>query len=217
MVGNLYIAAGNAANPSLNFTSGTIATTPSAGGMEYDGLAFYATPMGSQRGVVQTPQYYVLDVPHNYTPGSSTPTSLFGVSPAVTANTRYVFNIYATVLHSTNNGTMNFSFGGGATVNQVYYQASTTRGPLGTSTTTQDTVVSNVATSTTLFGTNANSGTVVSIAINGTVDIGNTGGTLTPLIGWNITPGLVTVGYLSSMNLYPVSTTTGNTAVGNWT
>ena len=213
---SITLSAGTASQYPLKFTQASTLLNPSQSGeMNYDGTVFYATPLGTQRGVISTEQNYILNVPYSFTPGNGSPTSLFGISPNVTANVRYRFNISASVIHDTNNGTMNFSFGGGSSISKVLYKADTVIGQQGVSGNSIS-VLSNSVTSTTLFSSNANAGVSVSFVINGMVDIGSTGGTLTPQIGWSITPGLVTVGYLSGMYIYPIGTTTGNTVVGNW-
>jgi len=52
------LAAGTASVASLTFTSGTNLTSATAGAIEYDGKVIYATPQGTQRGVVPGMQYF---------------------------------------------------------------------------------------------------------------------------------------------------------------
>jgi len=62
----------------------------------------------------------------------------------------------------------------------------------------------------------AGAGVPVSIKLFGMVDVGTTGGTFYPEIGWSGTPGTVTVYALSRMSITPISTNSGNTSVGTW-
>jgi len=52
------LAAGTASVAPLDFTAGTNLTTALDGTVEYDGKVFYATPQGTQRGVVPGMQYF---------------------------------------------------------------------------------------------------------------------------------------------------------------
>lgn len=56
--GIIYPTAGTLSAPSMKFTSGSLLTTTANGVVEYDGVAFYTTPVGgssaSQRGVLNT-------------------------------------------------------------------------------------------------------------------------------------------------------------------
>ena len=60
IVGFLTPTAGTATVPPLDFATGTLNTTAVAGAVEYDGVTFYATPSGSQRGVLNTTHFMVL-------------------------------------------------------------------------------------------------------------------------------------------------------------
>lgn len=55
------VAAGTSTLAPLDFTTGTLVTTPIAGAFEYDGISPYFTPLALQRGVMQAGQLYRLN------------------------------------------------------------------------------------------------------------------------------------------------------------
>jgi len=59
--GGVFLPAGTATIPPLDFTTGTLVTTPIAGAFEYDGVVPYFTPIGTQRGVMPASQLYRLN------------------------------------------------------------------------------------------------------------------------------------------------------------
>jgi len=59
--GQVNLVAGTTAIAPLDFASGTLLTSPVAGAVEYDGKVIYATPQGTQRGVVPGMQYLRLE------------------------------------------------------------------------------------------------------------------------------------------------------------
>ena len=56
--GQVNLVAGTTTIAPLDFASGSLLTTASAGAVEYDGKVIYATPQGTQRGVVPGMQYF---------------------------------------------------------------------------------------------------------------------------------------------------------------
>jgi hypothetical protein len=209
----------------INFTSGTLKTNASSGSVEYDGTVFYATPIGSQRGVISTNQYYVLKNNRTFIPGNATPANVLGVGVTLSASTRYEFTFYINVSQTAGGISPNLAWGGTATGNiiQLSYQVTTLISAFGTE--GNNAALANLLTSN--FGTGVNltqggpagqagAGVPVSMKLHGMVDIGTTGGTFYPEIGWSGTPGTVTVYALSRMLITPVSVNNGNTSVGTW-
>ncbi len=61
--GYMYPSAGTTSAAALDFTAGSLLTTPIAGAFEYDGTVFYATPVASQRGQLQSQCQYLRSSP----------------------------------------------------------------------------------------------------------------------------------------------------------
>ena len=229
--GNVYaqsltLAAGTASQYPLMFTPASALLNPSQTGVvNYDGTVFYATPIGSQRGIIPANQYYALKNNRTFVPGNSSPASVFGVGVTLSASTRYEFSFYINVSQSAGGISPTLAWGGTATGNivQLSYQVSTLISAYGTEGNGVD--LANLLTSG--FGTGvgltqggpagqAGAGVPVSMKLYGMVDVGSTGGTLYPEIGWSGTPGTVTVYALSRMSIAPISINSSNTSVGTW-
>ena len=105
-------------------TSETLSNPAAAGQIEYTSPIFAGTPIGTQRGIVPTQQYYRLDsavVGSNATGAQS----VFGVGVTLSASTVYEFEaVYfmgktaVTTSHS-----IAFGFGGTATINNTFWNA----------------------------------------------------------------------------------------------
>jgi len=228
--GNVYaqsvtLSAGTASQYPLKFTSASALLNPTqAGVVNYDGTVFYATPSGLQRGVIPVNQYYVLNSNRTYTPGSGAVSSIFGVGVTLTANTRYQFTIIANASNSAGGVSPNIAWGGNATLTQVNYQITTFIAALGTATINgenlDNTITSNFSTGVNITAAGGAgqpaAGTPLSFTLFGMVDVGASGGTFIPELGWSGNPGTVTVGALSRMYISPVSIGGGNTSVGTW-
>lgn len=121
------VAAGTSTLVPLDFTSGTLVTTPIAGGFEYDGLVPYFTPQGTQRGVMPTGQLYRLN--------TADPVSLSLASilqPVFNAATSTASSISTTVL--TVGGTVTGTFGVGQVISGTGIASGTRIISLGTGT-----------------------------------------------------------------------------------
>jgi hypothetical protein len=215
--GFIHATAGTTSSAPITVSSGTNLTSASAGTIEYDGTAFYATPTGTQRGVVRAAQTFVLQDALSFTPGSGAQTSMFGVGATVSSNTRYLVKITATVSKNGGGGqTLNFGIGGTATLGNISYQAA-----VGINGSVIDgtyiALSTGFATGNTIYSTNINAGQVALIQINGVLDVASGGsGTIIPTLGWSATPGTVTVGKQSTIELYPIGVQGANTNVGTW-
>ena len=231
-VGNLFVAAGTTATASINFTSGSLMTTPTAGGMEYDGKVIYATPSDSQRGVMPAEQWYelaqlrTLPLTNQSPAAAGAGANVFTLSANVSGNTRYAYEIWASVLRAqagVGTGGLSFAMAGTATLTEHNYVAYT------------NTSASNVtiaATNSMYSNLTAGFNTFVSIIaspgmgsfnhafnIKGVIGVSGSG-TVTPqiTITTGADPTVFQVGPGSWMRIYPIgNTTSGNLAVGNWT
>jgi len=138
--------------------------------------------------------------------------SLFGVGATVAANTRYEFELVFTV-NGPNKHQSLFSLGGVATPTRLsYWTHNTTQsgGPM-----IYITKTSGFATGENICLSNV-TGTEYIHAMMGMIDIGATGGTLIPEIGFNANGTGVTVNAQSWIRLTPVSATGANTVIGTW-
>ena len=195
-----------------------------AGDMEYDGDALYFTPSGTQRGIVKSPQLYVLQANYPLTNQAATQ-SMFGKGVTLTGGNRYYYRILYTVYMS-NNGrsTSALQYGMALTNGAVLAQHTYWVNPCGNSsqtTPTQTYQMSNHITAgfnTMVSITNSTSAAgYFSVIIDGNIDCTTTG-TLTPQIGFSSsTPG--TSSYTqagATMEIYPIGVSGVNTLVGSW-
>jgi hypothetical protein len=216
---NKTFGAGTASVPSIKLTSGANLTSATAGAIEYDGKIIYATPLGAQRGIVPTQQYYRLDsalVGANVTGAQS----MFGVGATLSSSTVYEFEIVAPLSKTAGTGSHTFSigFGGTATLNNIGYEL------IGNFSTTSFTSISTnplifyiqTASATAISGAISSAATYFMIVIKGTVSI-NAGGTFIPQYTMSAAPGgaySTVVG--SYIRLNPLSTSGAATNVGTW-
>jgi hypothetical protein len=203
---------------SIVLTADTLLGTPTVGGVEYDGYAFYGTPQGTQRGAMPAAQYYRLN--SGYVGANvNTAQSVFGVGVTLSTNTVYAFEgVYmltktaGTTTHSVGTG-----FGGTATLNNIGYNALGAIG--GTNPINELEFGSLIATSATATAvTTGTSGATLfaTILLRGTVSV-NGGGTFIPQYILSAAPG---GGYTtvagSYFMIYPISNGGANTSIGAW-
>jgi len=121
------VGAGTSTLVPIDFTAGTLVTTPIAGAFEYDGLAPYFTPISTQRGVMPAGQLYRLN--------TADPVSLSLASilqPVFNAATSTASSISTTVL--TVGGTVTGTFGVGQVISGTGIASGTRIISLGTGT-----------------------------------------------------------------------------------
>jgi len=80
--GYMYPSAGTTSAAALDFTAGSLLTTPIAGAFEYDGTVFYATPVASQRGQLQS-QFLRVQVSNNTLTDTTSAQAVFSSPSAV--------------------------------------------------------------------------------------------------------------------------------------
>jgi len=214
------LAAGTATVAPLDFTAGTNLTTPIAGAMEYDGRVFYATPQGTQRGVVPGAQFFRLDsgvVGANV----NTAQSVFGVGVTLSAGTVYAFEaVYALSKSAgTTSHTVGIGFGGTATLNNISYvelgSDSSTSFVTRINNTTNALFVQ-TASNTTINTAYTTANVFVIARLSGTVSV-NAGGTFIPQYTLSAAPGgAYTTAAGSYFMIYPISASGANTSVGTW-
>jgi len=214
----LQIGGGTTTKCSLELEVGTLMTTPDGGSIEYDGNAFYFTPVGNQRGVVSSEQFCcttsTLTLGNNITLQKVFNSSTNGAL-TVNAATTYFFECSLNLSSmSATSGNMGFSIGGAgtATFTSAAWHA------VGLDATTQTTAAAvggiwSSASAQTGNIVTAGTGTAVSVLIKGIFRI-NAGGTIIPSIQLT-TAAAAVVGVNSWFKCYPVGTNTVTT-VGNW-
>lgn len=220
----ITFGAGTTTVAPIDFTAGTNLTTAIAGAMEYDGKVIYATPQGTQRGVVPGAQFFRLNsdlVGANVT----TAQSVFGVGVTLSSNTVYAFEAFYGLNKSAGATAHNlgYGFGGTATVNNILYEAvggyilsSTISGVLRTDATYAIGSVANSTANTNVY-TNA-AGAALSWAhiVRGTISV-NAGGTLIPQYTLSAAPGGAYSTVAGSFFLiYPIGASGANISVGTW-
>ena len=194
--------------------------SPVTGEFEYDGGELYFTPLGTQRGIVPSMQYYRLNstvVGTNATGAQS----IFGVGCTVSSNTVYEFES-AFVLNKTagtTSHTISLGFGGTATTTNIGYlainQAGTVQSdvPYAGTQFTKWIIVSTLDAVTTGI---VSTGNYRWFFIKGTVSI-NTGGTFIPQYSLSAAPGGAYTTQLGSyFAIYPIGAAGSNTSVGTW-
>jgi hypothetical protein len=203
----------------LVLTSDTLIGTAAAGNIEYSSPIFTGTPIGTQRGIVPTQQYYRLNsavVGSNATGAQS----IFGVGVTLSASTVYEFEMIVPLSKTagTTSHTVALGFGGTASINNIAYQAYNSLSPTAFSTVEQTTTASFIQTATSSVLTGASTGAFRSYVflIKGTVSI-NAGGTFIPQYTLSAAPGgAYSTAIGSYIRIAPVGASGSNTSVGAW-
>jgi hypothetical protein len=190
--------------------------TAVAGAFDYDGKVFYATPQGTQRGVVPGAQFFRLD---SALVGSNVNTAqnLFGVGVTLSSSTVYAFEIVAVLTKTagTTSHSFQIGFGGAATLNNIFWESLS--GAFSTAATVSQTYMGYATTASATSIATANTATVYAhIRVAGTVSV-NVGGTFIPQYTLSAAPGgayTTTAG--SYVLIYPIGASGANVNVGTW-
>jgi hypothetical protein len=202
----------------LALTSNTLSSPAAAGQIEYTSPIFAATPIGTQRGIIPTQQYYRLEADLAGA-NVNTAQSLFGVGCTLSSSTVYEFEIVFALLKTVGatSHSIGVSFGGTATINNF---VATYNGHLNTTPTTV-----NGTTTQALFQAATNLTVTQAVAaatvyfygvIKGTVSI-NAGGTFIPQYTLSAAPGgAYSTESGSYVRINPLSASGAATNVGTW-
>jgi len=205
----------------LVLTSDTLIGTAAAGNIEYSSPIFTGTPVGTQRGIVPTQQYYRLNADLT---GANVATvqSIFNVGVTLSASTVYEFEYSAilTKIAGTTSHTFSIGFGGTATLNNLIYVGTTANKdgsvPPFITTTSLNAIASNSTANLTLVSGITSATESIFLAIKGTVSI-NAGGTFIPQYTLSAAPGgaysTLTGSYI---RINPLSASGAATNVGTW-
>jgi hypothetical protein len=205
----------------LVLTSDTLSSPAAAGQIEYTSPIFAATPIGTQRGIVPTQQYYRLNADF-VGANVSTAQSVFNVGCTLSASTVYEFELQMLFSKTSGATSHNFSFGfgGTATVNNIGYDIragfSTTVVPTGQYANNVYGFASN-SVSASIVVSGVNSPTVgMGMTAKGTVSI-NAGGTFIPQYTCSAAPGATYSTLAGSfIKINPLSASGAATNVGTW-
>jgi hypothetical protein len=203
----------------LVLTSDTLSSPAAAGQIEYSSPIIAATPIGTQRGIVPTQQYYRLDAAlagANATGAQS----IFGVGVTLSASTIYEFEIEFLLSKTagTTSHTVSIGFGGTATVNNILYNGfgSGGMGSLNVTSNSAIYLVINTASATAVTGAQTAATNYVGYLLKGTVSV-NVGGTFIPQYTLSAAPGgAYTTQIGSYIRINPLSASGAATNVGTW-
>lgn len=205
----------------LVLTSDTLSSPAAVGQIEYSSPIFTGTPVGTQRGIVPTQQYYRLNsavVGSNATGAQST----FGVGVTLSASTVYEFEILMLYTKTAGATSHNFSFGfgGTATVNNIGYDLKANYAgaaiPTGQYLGSAYGFASNSVSNSIIIAGAASATIGLGMTAKGTVSI-NGGGTFIPQYTLSAAPGGAYSTVAGSyIRIAPVSASGSNTSVGAW-
>lgn len=198
--------------------------TAAAGAFDYDGKVFYATPQGTQRGVVPGAQFFRLN---SDLAGAnvSTAQNLFGVGVTLSSSTVYAFEAFYGLSKSAGATAHNlgYGFGGTATVNNILYEAvggyilsSTLSSTLRTDATYAIGSATNSTSNTNVYANAAGAAISWSHIVRGTISV-NVGGTFIPQYTLSAAPGGAYSTVAGSyFMIYPIGASGANVNVGTW-
>lgn len=213
------IPAGNTSVAAMTLTSGSLLSTAAAGAVEYNGKVLYATPQGTQRGIVPGVQHYSTYV--GLTGSNATGAqSILGVGVTLSSGTAYAFDADFNFFKAagTTSHTFSFSWGGTATIAKVSTNLLITESVNGFATLPRSVskLVLESASSTAVTGAISNAFYTINMRITGIVHI-TTGGTFIPQYALSAAPGgAYTTSAMSFLNIWPIGTSGNIVSVGAW-
>jgi hypothetical protein len=221
----LQMGAGTSAIAPLKFTSGTNLGTATAGSVEYNGTTAFVTPLGAERGLAVTPQYYVNNATRTGPTAATTFVNILPANPSLTASTRYAFEIYFAITKTSANactGAIGFSITGTAPAAMSYQVISTTgatQPTLGSASYFSNYLTTGFGTAVVATAASAASANIYhTVAIKGTIDTG--AGAITSFAPqFQYSTGVPTTSTFqvgAFMYIYPLSATGAVTSVGTW-
>ena len=192
-------------------TSDVLGTT-TAGALEYDGVALYATPTAEQRGVIMAEQIILLQAAYTLT-SQTAAQKLFNTPTngqvTLTAGTYEFECFYSLTSLSSTAGTFGFALGGTATFTQFYLTLARKDTSASSPSTTNSTY--NTAANTNISG--SNTATTGLANISGIINV-SASGTVIPQVSLSVAAAAI-VGIGSYFRIRPIGNTTV-TSVGNW-
>lgn len=210
----VVLPAGNTSAPVLTFTSGTLETTATAGGMEFDGTDLYFTAAGSSRQVVDAEQFQCLASPYTLA-NNTNAQALFNATTsgalAVQGATSYAFEMefdVSSLSASSHTIDLGFALTNSATLTSSKYVAVTAQ----TSGGAADHFL--VATNSATAICAANTNTTLIALVRGVLRV-NHAGTVTPQITQVTASAAAVIAANSWIRLWPIGSNTV-ADVGDW-
>ena len=204
----------------LALTSNTLSSPAAAGQIEYTSPIFAGTPIGTQRGIVPTQQYYRLD--SAYAGSNATGAqSLLGVGVTLSSSTVYEFeiNVMLSKTAGATSHTLGMLFGGTATLFNIAYIANAYASTSSSSQTSYLPSISGYAITNSITGfmpAIASANLFTFFQMKGTVSI-NAGGTFIPQYSLSAAPGGAYSTLAGSyIRIAPIGASGANTNVGTW-
>lgn len=219
------LPAGTSSQAPLVFTAGSLLTTPTPGTLNYDGSAFYGTPVGLSRGLIPAQQEYVLNAARNLTAGTTTAQSIFGKAVRLEANTRYYYEMTILVAKNgsgSNQPTINYGLlvgGGGSVTSHFYVSDSSVSSSLGTTAAGSQMfnyITTGFATGVAVTAAMPISVSYARVSIKGYIDM-NVAGTINFQLAFSDAPNTsASIQPRSGIFIYPVSPAGADTSIGTW-
>lgn len=215
--GYVYPTAGTLTAPALDFTAGSLLSTPLAGAFEYDGTVFYATPVANQRGQLQT-QFLRIQVANNTLSDTTSAQAVFSSPSAVSlaGSTTYNFEAvyYITRSAGTTSHTTSVLFNATSALTSIAYVADVTSST-GVALTALNRIYGTAVTALVVTGASVSATENLVITLKGIIRT-NAATTVTPQFQYSAAPGgAPTVLPNSFIRFVPL----GNSSmisVGNW-
>jgi len=216
-------AAGTTVITPIRLTSGTLNTTPQSGGMEYDGITLYNSPIASSRAVDVSA--HILTLSANQTGADSATAQTWfpgggATGLTVSATTSYFFEgvLAATKTAGTTSNTLGVLFAGTATLTSIGYHLTIMRNDTTATFPVSglaSTTFAEVATNTDITAASTSANHVFLVKVSGIVRI-NGAGTFIPQFKYSAAPGgAPTIRSNTWFRMWPAGTNTVLN-VGNW-
>lgn len=209
-------AAGTTSLAPILFQTGTNLTTATAGAVEFDGKAFYATSVASSRQVVDTEQFVAATTVVALSNSSTAAQAIFAAANdtlTLAASTSYFFEAFVYLTHGATSHTTAFGFGGAASFTSILYSSTIWTSAVATIATASSNLEVVSANATVLNAASTDAST--KIRLRGIIRV-NGGGTIIPQVTFSAGPtGTCQTETNSYFRVWPVGSNTV-AAVGNW-
>lgn len=223
----LHLGAGTATVPPIKLTTGPVLTTVGAGSVEYDGVAFYASPNAGYRGVVPNTTAHILNAARAFT-NVATAQQIFATNINLIASTTYMFEMVINKARTASAGTtinahtLNLSFTGTAVLTSISYNAVVSRSATDNSPNASTIVNYSTAASSVIGASFSGLNEYTDIIIKGVVRCGATPGTFIPNLTYSVAPITTPTAYADNVNIgsyinfFPVGSSTVTTVGNVW-
>ena len=219
------IKAGTTSTAPINIAAGTVLNTAATGTIEFGNPSanpiFMGTPLSQQRGVILTPQYYLLNAVRTG-PTAATTFSIFGVGCNLTAGVRYAYEIYfSTAKTSANAAAIQYALTqtSGTLTSHTYTVVSDTAAAAVTPAAANQMgnyITTGFSTLVTVSAASAAAASSHNVLIKGIIDVATDTVGLNPQFAYSAVPTTSTIIQGSYMLIYPIGVTGANTSVGTW-